>query len=273
MNRQQQSFSLLEVMVVMTIFLVVAGAVFELLNVSQQRYRSEQQVLESFQGARLGMDLMVRDIHNAGYPPPYTFPGNLPGPPTPPAYPGGIWIVPTNAPAAIQNSFAVGVVGIAGGVVDPTCRVNSGINPCAIPNPWDVVLELDINPEDGLAQVEWVRYFLRRPGGAPVSTLFRAVAPKAAGANPAAAVISNIPFVDNVVQDPGAAVAVANPAVFIYQCDPSQIITLGGNDCLAEHVKTVYINLQVQGNIPDVKTGQFQRITVQGAASRLNPSR
>ncbi len=118
-----------------------------------------------------------------------------------------------------------------------------------------------------------MRYFLRRPGGAPVSTLFRAVAPKAAGANPAAAVISNIPFVDNVVQDPGAAVAVANPAVFIYQCDPSQIITLGGNDCLAEHVKTVYINLQVQGNTPDVKTGQFQRITVQGAASRLNPSR
>ena len=135
MNRQQQGFSLLEVMVVMTIFLVVAGTVFELLNVSQQRYRSEQQVLESFQGARLGMDLMVRDIHNAGYPPPYTFPGNLPSPPTPPGYPGGIWTVPANAPAAIQNSFAVGVVGIAGGVVDPTCRVNSGINPCAIPNP------------------------------------------------------------------------------------------------------------------------------------------
>ena len=88
MNRQQQGFSLLEVMVVMTIFLVVAGTVFELLNVSQQRYRSEQQVLESFQGARLGMDLMVRDIHNAGYPPPYTFPGNLPSPPTPPGYPG-----------------------------------------------------------------------------------------------------------------------------------------------------------------------------------------
>ena len=112
MNRQQQGFSLLEVMVVMTIFLVVAGAVFELLNVSQQRYRSEQQVLESFQGARLGMDLMVRDIHNAGYPPAYTFPGNLPSPPTPPAYPVGVWTDPVDADPNLRQRFALGIVGV-----------------------------------------------------------------------------------------------------------------------------------------------------------------
>ncbi|MGH9862810.1 MAG: prepilin-type N-terminal cleavage/methylation domain-containing protein, partial [Candidatus Acidiferrales bacterium] len=41
MKKRQQGFSLLEVMLVLGIFLVVSGAVFELLNVAQLRYRAE----------------------------------------------------------------------------------------------------------------------------------------------------------------------------------------------------------------------------------------
>ena len=138
-------------------------------------------------------------------------------------------------------------------------------------------MELDIDPENpnpdpvtGLVpQVEWVRYHLAVVGGAATSTLFRTVSPKIAGGDPTANP-SAIPFVENVVQDPNQVVGPNNPAVFVYECDRKRMITPGV--CLVQHIKTVYITLQVQGNIPDIKTGQFQRITVQGAASRLNPS-
>lgn len=276
MRNRQQGFSLIEMMLVMVIFLVVTGTVFGLLNSAQTRYRAELEFLESFQGARLGMDMMVRDIHNAGYPPPYTFAGNLGSPPTPPPpYPPGIWTVPSAAPPALQRRFATGILGITGGVVDPNCTVNGGGTPCAIPNNWDIVLELDIDPENTAApnQVEWVRYTLTRAAGATTSTLFRTVSTKVPGTNPAAA-LSNIPFVENIVQNPGAAVLATNPAVFTYDCDPSFILIVGPPPvCTAEHVNGVYITLQVQSVRRDIQTRRFQQITVQGAATRMNPSR
>ena len=64
-------FSLIELMVVLVIFLIVTGAVFGLLNVAQVRYRSEQQFLDSLQGAQTGLEQITRDIHRAGYPEPY----------------------------------------------------------------------------------------------------------------------------------------------------------------------------------------------------------
>lgn len=280
MGDRQQGFSLLELMLVLVIFLVVTGAVFTLLDTAQTRYRAEQQFLESFQGARLGVELMVRDIHNAGYPPPYTFAGNLAKPPTPPAYPAGTWTVPTLAAADLQRRFAVGIVGIDASGVNPNCTVNGGANPCTIPNAWDLMLELDIDPENpnpdpvtGLnPQVEWVRYNLLRAAGAPTSILFRTVTPKVPGTNPAAAQ-DNVPFVENVVQDPTPGAPAPGPPLFTYECDPNQILVPGTQICLAEHVKNVYISLRVQSTRRDIQTGQFRQITVQGAASRLNPSR
>ena len=283
-RNRQQGFSLIELMVVMVIFLIVTGTLFGLLDASQVRYRAEKQLLESFQGARLGMDLMVRDMHNAGYPPAYTFAGNLGTPPTPATYPPGTWTVPALAPADLQRRFAVGILGIGAAGVNPNCTVNGGATPCLIPNantPWDLILELDIDPENPLPdpitgltpQVEWVRYTLQRPGGAATSTLFRTVGPKVAGVNPAAQPVSNIPFVENVVQDPAAGVGANNPALFTYECDPKYIVVPGTQICTAEHVKNVYISLQVRSTRGDIRTGQFRQITLQGEASRLNPSR
>jgi len=204
MRKRQRGFSLIEVMMVLAIFLIISAAVFELLNASQIRYTAERDFLESFQGARLAVDLMVRDIHNAGYPPPYTFAGNLGAPPTPATYPVPLvgpncppsltWTDPSCAPAVLQTRFATGILGLdAAGNVSTTCVVNTtnpGLSTCAVPNPWRLVLELDIDPENPIPdpitllvpQVEWVYYDLRAPvAPETTSTLFRTVSPKRLG--------------------------------------------------------------------------------------------
>lgn len=275
MDGRERGFSLIELMMVLGIFLIVSGAVFQLLNVAQIRYRAEQEFIESFTGARLGVELMVRDIHNAGYPAPYTYPGNYGQPPTPLAYPAGTWDDPLAAPAAIQSRFAIGILGVtAGGAVSTTCTVNGGASPCAIPNNWDLVLELDTDPENSGANptVEWVRYNLTRPGGATTSTLFRTVNPKIVNGNPTLNP-SIVPFVEEVVQDPAVAVGAANPALFTYECDPPAVLVGTVNVCTAANVKNVYINLQVQSARADIQTRQFRRITVRGMSSRQYPTR
>ena len=282
MRKRQQGFSLLELMLVLGIFLVVSGAVFELLNVAQLRYRAEQEFLESFQGARLGVDLMVRDIHNAGYPPPNTFPGNFGKPPTPAAYPAGTWTNPLLAPAGVQNRFAIGILGVGGGgVMSTTCTVNGGGNLCRIPNAWDLILEEDIDPENNnpAPQIEWVRYSMdgagnnapARPAGAVTSTLHRTIRNKAAGGDPTLNP-SVVPFVESIVQNATQAVNVnTNPAVFIYECDPLMLVAPGV--CTAENIKNVYVTLRVQSTRRDLTTQQFRQITVRGLASRNYPSR
>ena len=65
---RQQGFSLLEMMVSVAIFTILCGAAFGLLGVSQKRQRTESLVLDSFQEARLGLDQIVRDANDAGYP-------------------------------------------------------------------------------------------------------------------------------------------------------------------------------------------------------------
>ena len=69
-GRSERGFTLIEMLAALGIFLVVSGAAFTLLTSSQQRYQTESQVLNSFQEARLGLDQMVRDINDAGFPPP-----------------------------------------------------------------------------------------------------------------------------------------------------------------------------------------------------------
>ncbi len=76
--RRQAGFTLIELLVALGIFLLITGAAFTLLSTSQQRYQSESQVLTSFQEARLGLDQMVRDINDAGFPPPTFFSSSSP---------------------------------------------------------------------------------------------------------------------------------------------------------------------------------------------------
>src|ERR1700730_13182859 len=74
--RRQLGFTLIELLVALGIFLLVTGAAFTLLGSSQQRYQTESQVLNSFQEARLGLDQIVRDVNDSGFPPPTFSDGN-----------------------------------------------------------------------------------------------------------------------------------------------------------------------------------------------------
>lgn len=53
---QERGFTLIEMLASLGIFLLVSGAAFTLLTSSQQRYKTESEVLTSFQEARLGLD-------------------------------------------------------------------------------------------------------------------------------------------------------------------------------------------------------------------------
>src|SRR5712672_1800793 len=62
-------FTLAELLVSSVVFLVMAGAAFTLLSNSSKRFKTDSQVLTSFQEARLGIDQISRDIADAGFPP------------------------------------------------------------------------------------------------------------------------------------------------------------------------------------------------------------
>jgi prepilin-type N-terminal cleavage/methylation domain len=67
--RTQKGFSLIETLVVVAVFVLMTAVAFAALDMFQQRYKAESEVLDAFQGARLAVDQIIRDIHSAGYPP------------------------------------------------------------------------------------------------------------------------------------------------------------------------------------------------------------
>ncbi len=237
-----RGFSLLELLVVSLIFLIVMGTAFTLLNVAQVRHRSEQEFLDVFQNARAGVDQMERDIHQAGYPSPYSFAAT----PTD----------PLTAPAALQQRFAIPFVGRPA----QTCQV--GVS-CTIPSGFDLLLEADINPENTLSpgQVQWIEYQLVPDGSGVTSTLMRKVAPKTPGADPTL-VGTWAAFVENVLNDPTS--VDPNQRVFNYQCDPPA-------PCTPEKITQVNINLRVRSARPDLQTRGFRDITLRATVRRVNP--
>lgn len=303
MNKRQAGFSLIELMIVLLIFMVVSAVIFGLINVAQIRYRSEQQFLDSFKSSRDAVDLMVRDIRNAGYPPPFTYAGNLPVPPggpTPVLTPAPVpWTDPAAAGQTLQNRFSAGIVGFnAGFLRDMTCTVNGGANPCRVPNDWDMVLELDVDPENnpiaGAPTVELVRYTLcwADPAGPclPVSQagpppnrtvwLVRAISTKDMVANPtgslagiAPPLTSSVALVEVIIQSPLVAPNAIlpdgsrNTPMFQYICSG------GAAFCTVEQIDSVIVTVRTRGATQDIQTRRFRAVTVQGMARRLNPSR
>jgi prepilin-type N-terminal cleavage/methylation domain-containing protein len=105
MRQGESGFSLIELVVTVGIFTVIMGVVFQQINQAQQFSVGERAKLDTFQEARAFMDLLSRDLHEAGYPSPRSFaPGVLtPNPQLP------------RSPYAADSRVAVGLTRVAAG--------------------------------------------------------------------------------------------------------------------------------------------------------------
>lgn len=271
-GKRERGFTLIEMLASLGIFLLVTGAAFTLLTSSQQRYQTESEVLTSFQEARLGLDQMVRDINDAGFPPP-TFANTDPKKVT--TAPFG-WSPNYTIPAPCQ-------IGTAGG------------GTCFTPTDFDIIIETEPNPPDPACpgSVEWIRYQLP-PNG---TTLMRGVACKLAGAEPGVQTSQPgvlIPFVQNVVNNsptlpigqfqldaayPALFPGGAPVPIFQYTCDtpsvpqnPPQPCPLAGADNAPANIRDVAITLIVAAPLPDSTTGQPRLVQLEGRGRRINPN-
>jgi len=257
---RQEGFTLIELLVALGIFLVITGAAFTLLGSSQQHYQVETQVLSSFQEARLGMDQIVRDVNDAGYPPP-SFAGTDP-------------TLFASTPFAWSPGY----------LANSSCNIvaSSGKPVCTTPGNFDLIIETNPNPQDpacALAPcpVQWIRYQLQVPPQVQVPTLMRGMVPKTPGpgdpdaATTAASVL--VPFVQNVVNSP------AQP-IFSYTCDttsapqspPLPCPNAATVDNSPANIRDVIVNLIVAAPLPDAKTGQPRLVQLTGRGRRINPS-
>jgi prepilin-type N-terminal cleavage/methylation domain-containing protein len=283
-GRRESGFTLIEMLVALGIFLLVTGAAFTLLTSSQQRYQTESQVLNSFQEARLGLDQMVRDINDAGFPPP-TFNSGAAAfyAITPFAWSTGAGYSTTPPP----NPCLIGTAG--GG----TCFTALGDT---APGDFDIIIETNPNREDPNCvpncTVKWIRYQLGGPNG---TTLMRGVADKAAGGDPDGATAAQlVPFVQNVVNNsPNLQIgqfqlAAAYPTVFgggpvpvfQYICDapstpqnpPQRCWPLGAPDNSPANIRDVMITLIVAAPLPDTASGRPRLVELEGRGRRINPN-
>ncbi|HKW32184.1 MAG TPA: prepilin-type N-terminal cleavage/methylation domain-containing protein [Candidatus Acidoferrum sp.] len=285
--KYERGFTLIEMLAALGIFLLITGAAFTLLTSSQQRYQTESQVLSSFQEARLGLDQMVRDIDDAGFPPPsYLASGN----PNPFNY-------VTSAPFAWSTG--------AGYFTNP-CQIGTGgggscttsVAGDLAPGDFDIIIETEPNPLDPscapACQVQWIRYQLGGPNG---TTLLRGMVPKVAGSDPDTAFAganAPAPFVQNVVNNspnlqigqfqlstayPTLFPAGASVPIFQYVCDtpsvpqsPPQPCPSAAADNSPANIRDVMITLIIAAPLPDATSGRPRLIQLEGRGRRINPN-
>jgi prepilin-type N-terminal cleavage/methylation domain-containing protein len=66
MRQHERGFSLVELMIAMTVTLIVSGAIYGLLTSGSTAFRREPEVADRQQNIRIAMDLISRDAFNAG---------------------------------------------------------------------------------------------------------------------------------------------------------------------------------------------------------------
>jgi len=240
--------------------MLICASAFTLLGVSQQRYQSESQVLNSFEEARLGLDQIVRDVNDSGYPPPNQF-ETLPDP-----------SLYAATPVAWSPNY-------------PTTPCLISVN-CNTPGFNGMFIETNPTPQIPGSTVQFIRYKLDTNG--TTSTLYRGVFPKVAGEDPYLAIPDNqlVPFVQNIMNEAAPAQITqinaqypnmfpggATVPVFKYTCDTP----FGPEDCTTAgaygtptNIRSITITLIVQTPTPDPQTGQLRIVELTGRASRIN---
>jgi len=258
-----RGFTILELMIAMAIFTVICGAMFGLLQLSQQKYSSETQLSGAFQETRLAVDQIVRDFNASGYPAVSMFSR-----------------IPTDSsqyalnPVAWDPNYPVTfcLVGTAGG------------GTCQTPGDFDLIVETDLG-----SGVCWIRYQLID------TTLYRAVVPKTAGGDPVNATLPanvRVPFLTNVMNNvmntssaglltqinatyPSMFPGGAPQPIFKYTCNTAagpQPCPLVGSEGVPSNIRDVDINLIVMTRQPDAQTQVLKLVELSGRGHRLNPS-
>jgi prepilin-type N-terminal cleavage/methylation domain-containing protein len=260
-NTRQAGFTLLELLIATVVFLLICGAIFGLLDLSQKNYGSETQISSSFQEARLAVDQIVRDFDESGYPSLGMFSA---GPPNlnAAAY--------TNGPVAWSPNYPAGscLIGTGGG------------GTCTSPGDFDLIVETS----DG-SQVNWIRYQLVG------TTLYRARVAKTPGTDPVAATSGPgvmVPFIVNVMNNPPAAELAEFMAeyptmypggqavpIFQFTCDAGTgtlPCPAAGGSNLPTNVRDVDVKLIVRTTQRDLQTQRWKLVELNGRGHRLNPS-
>jgi prepilin-type N-terminal cleavage/methylation domain-containing protein len=260
----QAGFTLIELLTALGIFLIVCGAAFTLLGASQQRAKTESQVLTSFQEARLALDQIVRDVNDAGYPPP--------------SYSDGVPYHFASTPFAWSPNYTS----------SSPCAI--GID-CISPADFDIIIETNPNPLDPSCTpncpVKWIRYKL----DTTTSTLMRGAVDKQTGHDPDADTAANLaPLVQNVVNNASAAQIAqyqaiytgmfpgGNPVpIFSYTCDTPTApqpppCPSAGADNIPANIRDVTVTLIVAAPVPDATTGQPRLVQLVGRGRRVNPN-
>jgi hypothetical protein len=189
----------------------------------------------------------VRDVNDAGYPPPTFFSANAP-----------------------QNSASSPFAWIPG-YPGTSCAIGTGVGTqCTVPNGFDLIIEANPNPQDPNCvpncPVQWIRYQLQG------TTLMRGTAPKPG--DPDTSTSGNlVPFVQNVVNTG------AQP-IFSYTCDttttppptlPCPNVT-NVADSKPANIREVIVTLIVAAPVPDITTGQPRLVQLTGRGRRVNPN-
>ena len=232
----------MELMIATTIFLVICGAMFGLLQLSQQKYSSETQLSGAFQETRLAIDQIVRDFNVSGYPSQSLF-STLPANSTKYAV----------SPVAWSPNYLAGTPCALGA---PPLGA-----PCTTPGDFDLILETDLGNGNG---VSWIRYQLNG------TTLYRSVVAKTTGTDPAAPPLDPtvvVPFLTNVVNSP------AQP-IFKFTCDTPtgpQPCSAAGNYGVVNNIRDVDITLIVMTRQRDLQTQQLKLVELDGRGHRVNP--
>jgi type II secretory pathway pseudopilin PulG len=255
---RQAGFSLIELMLSLSLFIVISGAALSLLSMTQKRFQSEGQVLSSFQEGRLALDMIVRDVNDSGYPAANQF----------------------SAVAPLVTNYAVTPVAWSPVSVNPC-----GVGACTSPGNFDLILE---EANNGTNIVQWIHYQLVG------TTLFRGTVDKAvAGTDPLAATTAAgvmFPYATNVMNNttvpqitqinaayPGTFPGGAPLPIFTYYCDipngPPALCTGAGANNLANNVREIEVTLIVLIQQPDMQTGKLRVVTLNGRGHRVNPNR
>ncbi len=245
--RTQKGSSAVEMMVVVLVFTLLTGAAFRLLNVSQQRYRVESDVLDSFQGAQVAMDQMTRDIHTAGYPPANSYSSA--------AIAAAKFTQVASSPFAWSPSYPA-----------TPCTV---LGTCTTPSSFDLIVETDVG--NG---VQWIRYTLNG------TTLMRGTFPKQAAVDPSVVLTgaAMMPYIDNVMNNASAAqmaqIRKSYPGMFPGN-NPVPVFTYlydTGQPSTPPNIREANITLIVQAQTLDPLTQQPRVVTLTARARRIDPN-